>query len=261
MGMALGLVLGSMLGATVLSPAFGGWRNAMFFLGALAFPFFAVWSVIDPVPASSSSAGGAAAIPMRRALGRILRRRDLWLLGLTFFGIGGCQQGIAGYLALHLRGIGWSAATADAAVSTIYVASLLLILPIGILSDRTGSRKTVLAVALAAMALGSGWLSAAEGWAVWAAVVLAGMTRDGSAAVLLTMAVETEGVGPAYAGTATGFVITFFFLGNLISPPVGNQLALTEPGAPFLLWAGMAMVGIAALLLIRPHPRPSGTPG
>jgi MFS family permease len=251
MGMALGLVLGSLLGATVLSPWLGNWRNVMFFFGALAVPFAGLWLFLDPVPGKITGAVEVPAIPMRQALSHIVRRKELWLLGLTFLGIGGCQQGMAGYLALYLRGIGWPGATADAAVSLIYVASLLLILPIGLLSDRLGSRKTVLLGALVAMAAGSGLLSAAAGWAVWAAVVLAGMTRDGSAALVLTMAVETEDVGPAYAGTATGFVMTFFFLGNLISPPIGNTLAEIAPGAPFVFWAGSAALGIISLLFIR----------
>jgi len=113
----------------------------------------------------------------------------------------------------------------------------------------------VLLGALVVMASGSGWLSVAGGWAVWAAVVLAGMMRDGSAALILTMAVETGDVGPVYAGTATGFVMTFFFLGNLVSPPIGNKFAEIAPGAPFLFWAGMAFLGFISLLFLRRHPR------
>ncbi|MBN2083838.1 MAG: MFS transporter [Anaerolineales bacterium] len=250
MGMALGLVLGSLLGATVLSPWLGNWRHTMFFFGALAVPFAILWVFLKAVPEAATT-GKAAAIPMRQALSHILKKKELWLLGLTFLGIGSCQQGMAGYLALHLRGIGWPDATADSAVSLIYVASLLLILPIGFLSDRLGSRKMVLIGALTAMAAGSGLLAAAGGWCIWAAVVLAGMTRDGSAALVLTMAVETGDVGPLYAGTATGFVMTFFFLGNLVSPPIGNNLAEIAPGAPFLFWAGTAALGIVSLLFIK----------
>lgn len=255
MGMALGLILGSLLGASVLSPWLGDWRHTMFFFGALAMPFAAVWLLLDPIPEKNAAAGDMTAVPIRRALAHIVKRKQLWLLGLTFLGIGCCQQGIAGYLSLYLRGIGWPGANADAAVSLIYVASLLLILPIGFLSDRLGSRKMVLLGALVVMASGSGWLSVAGGWAVWAAVVLAGMMRDGSAALILTMAVETGDVGPVYAGTATGFVMTFFFLGNLVSPPIGNKFAEIAPGAPFLFWAGMAFLGFISLLFLRRHPR------
>jgi MFS family permease len=253
MGMAIGLVFGSLLGASVLSPWLGSWRNVMLFFGAAALLVGLPWLFLNPIPAGSPAAGDAPAVPMRQALAQVVKKGNLWLLGLTFFGIGCCQQGIAGYLALHLRGLGWPGPTADAAITLIYLASLLMILPIGFLSDRVGSRKTVLLGALAVMAAGGALLSVATGRLVWAAVALAGMMRDGSAALVLTMAVETEGVGPAYAGTATGFVMTFFFLGNLISPPIGNKLAEIAPGAPFLFWAIFAAAGMVSLWFFRPQ--------
>ena len=104
---------------------------------------------------------------------------------------------------------------------------------------------------LAVMAAGAGWLSAAGGGVVWAAVIMAGMMRDGSASVGLTMAAETEGVGPVYAGTATGMAMTFFFLGSLLSPPIGNKLAEIAPGAPFVFWAVLAAAGLFSLLFIQ----------
>jgi MFS family permease len=260
MGMAAGLVAGSFLGATVLSPLLGGWRNAMFFFAALDGLAALPWLFLDPLPARSGQAGEVETVPMRRALGHVFRRRNLWFIGLAFFGVGACQQGMAGYLGLYLRAAGWPGATADTAVSLIYAASLVCILPIGFISDRLGSRKAVLLAALAVMAAGCGWLSAAQGAAVWGAVVLAGMMRDGTGALVTTMAVETEEVGPVYAGTATGFIMTFFFVGSLLSPPIGNKLAETAPGAPFLLWAALPVAGILSLSFIRPPTPPARRP-
>jgi MFS family permease len=261
MGMALGLVAGSLLAATTLSPALGGWRPTMYFFGALDLLAAGIWLFIDPLPPKRDAPEGAVTVPMHEALAHVLRLRDLWPLGLALFGIGACQQGMAGYLALYLRGIGWAGPTADTALSMVYAASLACILPIGFVSDRLRSRKWVLLAAIAVMAAGTGWLSAAGGAAIWVAVVVAGMMRDGSVAVVLTMAVETENVGPRYAGTATGFIMTFFFLGGLISPPIGNKLADLAPGAPFIFWAVMAAAGMISLWKIRPrHPAHPAAP-
>jgi MFS family permease len=252
MGMAGGMVIGSLLGATVLSPALGGWRHTMLFFGVFSWLIAIPWILIDPLPARILTVEKPAQVPMRQALAHIFRQKDLWLLGLTYLGVGACQQGLGGYLALYLRSIGWPGPQADAAVSLNYVASLLLILPIGFLSDRLPSRKTILIFALAVMAAGNGWLPAAAGWAVWAAVVMAGMMRDGSMSTLLTITIDNENVGPQYAGTATGFAMSFYFIGGLVSPPAGNALAERfSPSAPFVFWSAVAAAGILSLLAVR----------
>ncbi len=86
--------------------------------------------------------------------------------------------------------------------------------------------------------------------AVRAAVVLAGFVRDGFMAIYMTAVVEVEGVGPRYAGTATGFVMVFASLGNLLAPPIGNTLADLGPGVPFWFWAGLALTALVILTLV-----------
>jgi hypothetical protein len=58
-------------------------------------------------------------------------------------------------------------------------------------------------------------------------------------------------VGPLYAGSASGFVFFFFFVGSLLSPPIGNKLAGIAPGLPFLFWAGLAAVGIVSTAWVK----------
>jgi hypothetical protein len=82
---------------------------------------------------------------------------------------------------------------------------------------------------------------------VWVAVCLAGMVRDGFMAVFLTSITETEGIGPTYAGTAAGLVMVFSSLGSLLAPPLGNSLAWLGAGLPFVLWAGLTVLGMLAL--------------
>jgi MFS family permease len=248
-GLASGLLLGSLLSATVLSPLLGGWRPVMFLFGALAAALSIPWYFTKPAPDQSGEA--ATPVPIREALSHIVRLKNIWLLGLAVMCLGGCIQGISGFLPIHLRGIGWSGAAADAASSLFILMSLIAILPVALLSTRLGSRRTTLLGTLLIMALGCGLLSATPGWVIFGGVVLAGMTRDSSMTLLLTMVIETEGVGPVYAGSATGLVMSFFYLGSLLSPPTGNWLAGIAPGLPFLFWAGLAVLGIASLSFIK----------
>jgi MFS family permease len=94
-------------------------------------------------------------------------------------------------------------------------------------------------------------LSVVDGMVVWLAVGLAGLVRDGFMAVFMTIIIETEGVGAAYAGTAMGFVTILSAVGSLIAPPLGNSLAHIAPSWPFFLWAVLAGFGVMGLALVK----------
>lgn len=250
MGMALGFLLSSMFSATLLSPMLGGWRNVLYFYGAIAIVLAVPWYFTRSAPGvtvlTSAAPGGGSTL---QNLAHVARLRNVWLFGMVIFGINGCIQGSLGYLPLHLRGLGWPDASADGALATFHLISMLAVIPIALLSDRLGTRKKVLIAAAMMIALGIGALSFANGWMVWGAVITAGMVRDGFMAVFLTALLETKGVGTTYAGTATGLVMVFSGLSGLIAPPVGNGLAGIAAGAPFLFWAALTVFGFAGLLL------------
>jgi cyanate permease len=165
--------------------------------------------------------------------------------------VGGCIQGLLGYLPLYLRNIGWQPLNADGATSAFHAISLVFVLPIALWSDRLGSRKRLLLIAAASIALGTGLLSIVNGTLIWGCVLMAGFVRDGFMAIFTTMVLETEGVGPTYAGTAWGFAMAVSGLGNVIAPPLGNSLAAYQPSAPFAFWAGLAVLGIVCLALTK----------
>ena len=188
---------------------------------------------------------------MRQALSRVVRLRNVWLLGLVMLGVGGCIQGTLGYLPLYLREIGWPPAQADAALASFHAISLAAVFPLALLSDRLGSRKTFLVVAMMMFATGVGLLAVADGAIVWVAVLMAGAVRDGFMAIFMTMVTELDGVGVKYAGTAMGLTLTLSQAGNLIAPPLGNSLASHNLRLPFALWAAMALAGFAVFHLVR----------
>lgn len=251
MGMALGFLLSSMLSATVLSPLLGGWRAVLFLYGAAAALLAIPWALTRTAPAAPGA--GAARPSLRGSLASVARIRSIWFFGLAIFGFGGAVQGALGYLPLFLRGEGWAPAAADGALAAFHTISMICVVPIALLSDRLGTRKGILIPAALMMAAGIGLLSVVSGPLVWAAVLMAGLVRDGFMAVFMTAVLETKGVGPAYAGTALGLVMIFSGLGNLISPPLGNSLAASGPALPFVFWAAMVLVGFAGLLLAWPR--------
>ncbi len=252
MGMALGFMTSSMTSATVLSPWLGGWRNVLFFYGVIAMAISIPWYFSRPAPGDVGvSADETNPGTLRRSMSHVVRVRNVCLLGFALLGIGGCIQGTLGYLPLYLRGLGWPEAAADGALSTFHALSMTFVVPIALWSDRLGSRKRVLRAAALMIIAGVGLLSIADGLMVWVAVGMAGLVRDGFMAVFLTMIIETEGIGATYAGTATGLVMVFSGLGNLIAPPLGNSLANIAPGLPFIFWAALTTAGFLVLHLLK----------
>jgi MFS family permease len=258
-GMALGFMTGSMISATVLSPWLGGWRHVLFFYGGVAALLSVPWALTRAAPSESAplpsegaplpSKGGT--ISMRQALSHVVRLRNVWLLGVVLLGVGGCIQGTLGYLPLYLREIGWPPARADAALASFHAISLAAVFPLALLSDRLGSRKKLLVVAVLMFATGVGLLAVADGAIVWVAVLMAGAVRDGFMAIFMTMVTELDGVGARYAGTAMGLTLTLSQMGNLIAPPLGNSLASHDLRLPFAFWAAMALVGFAVFHLVK----------
>ena len=100
-------------------------------------------------------------------------------------------------------------------------------------------------------ACGIGLLSIVDGVVIWIAVLMAGAVRDGYMSVFMTTVTELDGVGAEYAGTALGLAMTLARVGALIAPPLGNSLAAFSPRTPFILWSTMAIVGLAAMSLLR----------
>jgi MFS family permease len=262
MGMALGFLLGSLLSATVMSPWLGSWRRVFFFYGIISALFAIPWYFTRAAPAvAPASAGQAVTQPvqrpsMREAVLHVARQRDAWLLGLALLGMGGSIQALLGYLPLYLRGLGWPVLQADGSLAAFHTFSLIAVLPIALYSDRLGSRKIVLLGANILIMSGILLLSFITGPAIWAAVILSGVARDGAMALFMTMAMETEHIGPLYAGTATGFLTIFAGIGGLLAPPLGNSLAVFSPNAPFLLWAALVLFAIGCLSLTRTTPKP-----
>ena len=261
MGMALGFMLGSLFSATVLSPWLGGWRNVMFLYGSLAVLLAIPWITSRARPASAGlPANPINTSSMRRNLAHVARIRNVWLLGLTILGIGGCIQGTLGYLPLYLLGQGWPQASADGALATFHTVSLIFVIPIALYSDKLGSRKKILVAAALMIITGVSLLSVARGPVVWVAVCMAGMVRDGFMAVFMTSILESPGVGPEYAGTAVGMVMVFSGIGNLLAPPIGNSLGDISPGLPFLFWAALMLVGFTGLFLAKERGQKSAVP-
>lgn len=248
MGMGVGNALGSLFSANIFSPALGGWRNVMFFYGAIAVLISFFWlRTRQPVvlhPRAANTSNGEAFL---RSLKETVRVKSVWILAVAFMFYSGCYSGVIGYLPLYLRSSGWSPAAADGALGVLTGASVVGVVPLSFLSDRIGSRKIVVYIAITVYLICVGLLSVSSSNLVWILAIFAGLMQEGLWALLITMVMETEGIGSKNSGTALGLVMTFSSLGSFFAPPLGNRIAGISPGYAFLFWSAMV---ITALILI-----------
>jgi MFS family permease len=249
-----GMMAGSMFSATVLSPWLGGWEKVLFFYGAISFILGAIWFATVPEPARTADSAGTQS-PLK-SLKYVLHHRNVWLIAIAMMAFAGSNKGIMGYLPLYLRDSGWSTAGADGALAVLNASGMMAAVPFTLLSDRLGLRKSILVPGILVTCIGIGLLWVVTGPAVWLLVIMAGVFHDMVWAIAATMIVETEGIGPAYAGMAVGLVHSFTRIGYTFSPPAGNSLVTLQPGLPYVFWAGLSLAALAIFLFARERPAP-----
>ena len=250
-GMALGFMLGSLLAATVFSPWLGGWRNVFFLYGGVALLFSLLWWFSQEKVTDADTTHSNRPLALQSTLRQVVSLPAVWQLSLATLGVTACIGGFLGYLPLYLRDLGWPEATADSTLASFHAASMIGTIPLALFSDRLGIRKGVLMVAALLVTVGVGLVAVVQGALIWPAVLLAGVVRDGYMAITMTTMMEVKGVGTRYAGTATGVLMAVMGVGAVLAPPVGNSLAAISLSAPFVFWAGLALLGFAGYWFVR----------
>jgi MFS family permease len=248
-GFAMGLMLGSLLSASVFSPAVGGWEGVLFLYGVVALIMSGVWFFVHPKQDTGEKQEKKEQIPLRTGFLHVVRIRHLWMAGLGAMGFWACVRGFVGYLPTYLRHIGWEGVHADQALSLFYAVSLVAAIPFAIMTDRYRLRRHYLAAAALIMATGVGLMSIADGGLIWVAVIVAGIVFDGFMAIFQATVLEIEGVGYVYAGTALGFAAMLREVGGVFSPPFGNSLTAYAPNVPFIFWSITAVLGAIAFIV------------
>jgi cyanate permease len=241
-----------MISATILSPWLGGWRNVMFFYGALSAFAGIMWVFVGKGHAPGGLSRTAAnQQSFWKIFPELIRNKAIWIVGLTLmFRMGGIQ-GMTGYLPLFLRGQGWSVAGADGALSLFYAVSTAFVIPIVAFSDRIGRRKSLMLTGLVVVALSLGLLPIVGDVWVWFLMAVSGLFMDSVMSILMTMLLESEGIESANSGMALGMVFTIAPLGSFIAPPLGNSLADINPGLPFYFWSGISAVSVVILMFMK----------
>ncbi|MBN2059441.1 MAG: MFS transporter [Deltaproteobacteria bacterium] len=250
-GMGLGFTISSMFSATLLSPMLGGWRGVLFLYGAISVLISLIWFITVKEPMTVRTGTGDRFTTLE-TIYHVLHNKHVWLISIGMLGYTACIEGMNGYLPLYLREFkGWLPASADGTLAAFMGFSTLGAVPISLLSDKIGLRKLFLLSIVTAAIVGVGLLSVADGLLIWVLMILVGVGRDGLIALSNATNIEDKGIGAQYAGTAGGFMQTFTRIGSFISPPMGNSLAASGAGLPFIVWSAFGAIALVCFLLTR----------
>ena len=249
-GTALGFTLGAIFSASILSPYLGSWRYVLFLYGAVSVLISLLWLFTVKEPREFISRYSEVKFPFQQMISRVIKDKELWLLGICGLGLLGCTNSITGYLPLYLRNAGWSGISADGTLAVLNIAGTAGAVPLTLLADKIGVRKAVVLPLLIIIFICSAMLAVFNNTMVWLLVIMIGFSRDGCMALILTMN-QDKVTGSKHAGTAMGFQQMHFRTGSMIAPPLGNSLAYISMGTPFLLWSAFAAIGAAVLLFVK----------
>jgi len=250
-GFGFGFMSGAMISDTLLSPMLGGWKNVLFLYGSISMVFGLIWGLTRREPAHNKLSETKTPASFHRAVTDVMRNRSVWRLALTQLCYTGVTIGFIGYLPLYLRGIGWTGVHAAGALTALTGAGMVMAIPLSILAGRLNSKKPIMISTMLISLISLCLLSFVSGPLIWPLIVLVGLFRDGYYAIIATLVVETDGIGAAYAGTATGLVWTLGAFGSFIAPPLGNSFASIDPGLPFMFWGAILIIPLCLFLLMK----------
>jgi len=252
-GGALGLTLGSILSAALLSPWLGGWRYVLIAYGGVAVLVSLIWLFIVKEPDLKTDGSPHQSLSFPQAFAYLFRLKALWIIGLSMLAYQGCIMGMQGFLPYFLQSNGWTGLAASGALAVYNAAGTLGAIPLTIFSDRIGSRKIPIMLAFVTTIISIGLLSVVHNWILWVLVVFAGIFFPMSSALFTTLVLEVKEVGPTYAGTAVGLMLSIAFIGRAVAPPIGNSLADISGtfSWPFIFWAALCVVGAVLLGFIK----------
>jgi MFS family permease len=246
-GFAGGLMLGPLVSTSVLMPMLGGWRSVLVLYGGIAIVIGVLWAVLHPAEVDTGE-GQRAPGSLWQKLKHVASLRNIWLLGIGGLGVNACFNGFTGYLPTYLKGVGWAEVDADRALALFFFMSLITVIPMSIIADRFGWRRSVLITGALFLTVGVSLLAFVHGWVILLVVAVTGCAFDTFMAILNASILEVRGVGYLYTGTALGFGTMIRSFGGTFSPPIGNSLAAIAPNLPFLFWGAAGL--FAAIIFL-----------
>ncbi|MFH1381478.1 MAG: MFS transporter [Chloroflexota bacterium] len=232
-----------------------GWRYGFLFLGILAMAIGIISFVLykDPPKATTSTSEQAAMPASVGSLKELFKSRDIWLAYVFGFFFLAVEFGVIAHLVLYLKEALLFPVVAAGGLLAMTEAGGAVGKPLGgVISDRLfgSSRKKVLILwgsIACIMCLLITLFGAGLSWALYAVLIILGLTAIGFGGLHLTLVAELA--GKELVGLATGVNVVVSMLGNMLGPILFGYIVDTT-GSYQPAWLSMAVLAAISALVV-----------
>lgn len=225
-----------------------GWSTAILIGGVIGLVVFVLCLLFLRVP-SHEAAQLAAGKFEWKALRRVLGNRDLWLVGLSFFGVYGAGLTTAQLLTTYLSQVYHLPISTGGLIAAVYV---LMAIPGsiigGFLADRGTNLRAVFALPWIVMGCVLALFSFLGFAGVWIMVLVAGICQQfGFSGWAAAPGHYRDRVHPEDVATAEGLLLTVSGLGGFIIPVIFGIIAGSSGYTPAFIFGGIACIVFAVI--------------
>ncbi len=240
--LTLGIAVALGTSASILSPAFDGWRGVTAALGGICLVMAILWMILyrDRQVEAGGHGDGESMIASFK---RVFKIKDVWLLSLFNGLLLTAIMSLIALLPITLEEKGIS--NAGGIVSTMMLASLIFTIVGGIISDKFGKRKVFLIIGAIITAISIPFMIVFQGIPLILILIVAGVFSGPVGPIVFSAVVEVKGVGTSLAGTSVGFINMIGTMGGFFGPIIAGILmdAFGSPWPGFIYMAAAIFVG------------------
>ncbi len=232
------------------------WRTAQLIIGIGAWVLLlpAVW-FIRAAPGTGAAAGpGAGAQAPAMPVGQALRSRAFLVLGATFFACCAAHSGPIFHTVSYAIGCGLPTFAAVTIYSMEGAAGLGGRLLFGVLADRLGAKRVLIAGLLIQAFAAASYLLAGGLGGFYAVAIVFGLAYGGVMPLYAVLA--RDHFGPRILGTVLGAATMLSSLGMALGPVLGGWL-FDRYGSYAWMYIGSMAVGLGAVAIAFGFPRPA----
>jgi len=249
MAAGLGIAVSQSISASILRSLLGSLQAVFYFYAICVVIVFILWNFIREKPSKGR-------VPLREALGKIIRNKYVWMLAVAYFVILAVFYTVLKVLHPIFLIKLVDTNKANMAISLISYAAMSANVIMPILSDRLRNRKYFILMAFIILAPSLILIYYVENLWIWILSFVIGFMVGSIIPILVAIPIELKGVGHSYVAGATGLMAAVGNFGGLTIPMV--YLLIAESSMEIMGFIFLVILIIGAIFLVIPIPETAG---